>query len=68
MQMTGQDGIGVIDETLDMPTPAEIGGEDLVYVARLRGNTKTGLQFWLCADSLRRGQALNAVQVAELLI
>lgn len=67
MQMTGQAGLGVIDDNQDLPTPAEIGGEDLAYIARLRGNTKTGLQFWLCADSIRRGQALNAVQVAEAL-
>lgn len=68
LKMTGQGGIGVSDETEDIPTPAEIGGEDLTYVARLRGNTKTGLQFWLCADSIRRGQAMNAVQVAEALV
>lgn len=67
LQMTGQDGIGIIDDNQDIPTPAEIGGEDLVYIARLRGNTKNGLQFWVCADSIRRGQALNAVQVAEVI-
>lgn len=68
LKMTGQGGIGVTDETEDIPTPAEVGGEDLTYVARLRGNTKTGLQFWLCADSIRRGQAMNAVQIAESLV
>lgn len=70
MQMTGQGGIGVIDDHDDMPTPSEVGGEDLVYIARLRADSsqKNALQFWLCADSIRRGQAMNAVQVAELLI
>ncbi len=68
MQMTGQAGLGVIDDHLDIPTPAEIGGEDLIYVARLRGNVKDGLQFWLCGDSIRRGQALNAVMIAEELV
>ncbi|MGX9966366.1 aspartate-semialdehyde dehydrogenase [Roseomonas sp. F4] len=48
-------------------TQAEIGGEDAVYVSRLRRDTTVphGLAFWCLTDNLRKGAALNAVQIAE---
>lgn len=65
-------GVAVIDETSDMgyATPAEIQGEDPVYVSRVREDVsvENGLNFWCVADNLRKGAALNAVQIAELLI
>lgn len=66
------DGVTVIDRQSDMEfvTPAEIAGEDDVYVSRVREDitVENGLNFWCVADNLRKGAALNAVQIAELLI
>jgi len=51
-------------------TPIESAGEDAVYVSRLRKDptVANGLAFWCVSDNLRKGAALNAVQIAELLI
>ncbi len=50
-------------------TPVETAGEDAVYISRLRADPSVphGLAFWCVADNLRKGSALNAVQIAELL-
>ena len=52
------------------PTPAEVAGRDDVYVGRIRRDhsTRNGIALWLVSDNLRKGAALNAVQVAELAI
>ncbi|MGH6955133.1 MAG: aspartate-semialdehyde dehydrogenase [Caulobacteraceae bacterium] len=49
-------------------TPKEIQGEFPVYVSRIRNDptVKHGLALWVVADNLRKGAALNAVQIAEL--
>ncbi len=51
-------------------TPAEAQGEDAVYVSRLRKDSTVphGLAFWCVSDNLRKGAALNAVQIAEYLV
>lgn len=51
-------------------TPAEIAGDDNVFVSRIREDksAENTLNMWIVADNLRKGAALNAVQVAELLI
>ncbi len=51
-------------------TPAEAQGEDAVYVSRIRKDptVANGLAFWCVSDNLRKGAALNAVQIAELLV
>ncbi len=51
-------------------TPAESQGEDAVYVSRIRKDptVEHGLAFWCVSDNLRKGAALNAVQIAELLV
>jgi aspartate-semialdehyde dehydrogenase len=58
-----QDGPG--DQ--DYPTPAAVAGTDGVYVGRVRRDPSTprGLVLWVVADNLRKGAALNAVQIAE---
>jgi aspartate-semialdehyde dehydrogenase len=65
-------GLTVIDleSEMEFVTPAEIAGEDSVYVSRLRQDhtVDNGLNFWCTADNLRKGAALNAVQIAERLI
>jgi len=64
-------GITVIDHRNDegYVTPAECAGEDAVFVSRIRKDhsVKNGLNFWCVADNLRKGAALNAVQIAEIL-
>jgi aspartate-semialdehyde dehydrogenase len=66
-------GVTVIDleqEELRFITPSEVQGEDDVYVSRIREDitVENGLNFWCVADNLRKGAALNAVQIAEVLI
>ncbi|QQG36101.1 MAG: aspartate-semialdehyde dehydrogenase [Micavibrio aeruginosavorus] len=64
-------GLTLIDVESDLGyvTPTEIQGEDDVYVSRVREDATLdhGLNFWCVADNLRKGAALNAVQIAELL-
>ena len=64
-------GITVIDHRADdgYVTPVEAAGEDAVYVSRIRRDLTVphGLNLWVVADNLRKGAALNAVQIAELL-
>jgi aspartate-semialdehyde dehydrogenase len=49
------------------PTPHEVAGTDQVYVGRIRNDPSSdrGLALWLVSDNLRKGAALNAVQIAE---
>jgi aspartate-semialdehyde dehydrogenase len=65
-------GIAVVDHRAEegYVTPAECTGEDSVYVSRIREDptVENGLQLWVVADNLRKGAALNAVQIAEALI
>ncbi len=65
-------GIVVVDRRADdgYVTPAECAGEDPVYVSRIRADktVKNGLNLWVVADNLRKGAALNTVQIAEELI
>jgi aspartate-semialdehyde dehydrogenase len=63
-------GVLVVDRRQDAGyvTPAETAGEDAVYVSRIRRDptVPNGLAFWCAADNLRKGAALNAVQIAEI--
>ena len=65
-------GVVVIDsrENGGYPTPAEVAGDGEVYVSRIRSDATVdnGLSFWCVADNLRKGAALNAVQIAEVLV
>jgi aspartate-semialdehyde dehydrogenase len=49
------------------PTPHDVAGKDEVYVGRIREDMsdKRGLLLWIVSDNLRKGAALNAVQIAE---
>jgi aspartate-semialdehyde dehydrogenase len=66
------DGVTVLDQREDggYITPAECAGEDAVYVSRIRRDPtiENGLAFWCVSDNLRKGAALNAVQIAETLV
>jgi aspartate-semialdehyde dehydrogenase len=51
-------------------TPMEAAGEDATYISRIRedATVENGLAMWVVSDNLRKGAALNAVQIAELLV
>ena len=70
--MNAQTGLSVIDYRQDegYVSPVEAAGEDNVYISRVRedGSVDHGLAFWCVGDNLRKGSALNAVQIAETLI
>ncbi|MBF0422155.1 MAG: aspartate-semialdehyde dehydrogenase [Magnetococcales bacterium] len=65
-------GIEVLDDpaTLAYATPRQASGKDATYVSRIREDVScdNGLQMWIVSDNLRKGAALNAVQIAEVLI
>ncbi|MBV9332190.1 MAG: aspartate-semialdehyde dehydrogenase [Alphaproteobacteria bacterium] len=65
-------GVLVIDKHEDggYATPVECAGEDATYVSRIRKDPSVehGLSMWVVSDNLRKGAALNAVQIAECLI
>jgi len=65
-------GVLVIDkhEPGGYITPHEAAGEDATYVSRIRedATVENGLTFWCVSDNLRKGAALNAIQIAETLI
>jgi aspartate-semialdehyde dehydrogenase len=65
-------GIQVIDQREDggYATQLDCAGEDAVFVSRIRKDptVEHGLSFWCVSDNLRKGAALNAVQIAETLI
>ena len=64
-------GVTVIDHRADegYVTPVECAGDDPVFVSRIREDytVENGLSLWVVADNLRKGAALNAVQIAEVL-
>ena len=67
-------GVSIIDDRQAnrFPTPVDASGKDDVYVGRIRADHSQedgrGLDMFICADQIRKGAALNAVQIAELLL
>jgi aspartate-semialdehyde dehydrogenase len=65
-------GVQVVDKREDggYVTPIECAGEDATFVSRIRKDptVENGLNLWIVSDNLRKGAALNAVQIAESLI
>ena len=70
--LEGAPGVRVVDDpsAAGYPTPSEAAGDDDVLVGRIRedGSRRNGLALWVVADNLRKGAALNGVQIAELLV
>lgn len=66
------DGVELIDNpsAKEYPMPLWLSGKDPVYVGRVRKDlaNENGLSFWTVSDQIRKGAALNAVQIAEYLI
>ena len=65
-------GLVVVDHRQDegYVTPTECAGEDAVYVSRIREDVtiENGLSFWVVSDNIRKGAALNTVQISQILI
>ncbi len=65
------EGVSVVDHRANegYVTPVEAAGEDMVFVSRIREDPTidNGLNIWVVSDNLRKGAALNAIQIAELL-
>ncbi len=65
-------GITIIDDPAAnrFPMPTDVTGQDPVAVGRLRQDLShpNALELWLCGDQIRKGAALNAIQIAELLM
>jgi aspartate-semialdehyde dehydrogenase len=65
-------GCTLLDEREDggYVTPRESAGNDDTYVSRIREDSaiKNGLSIWVVSDNLRKGAALNTIQIAEMLI
>ncbi|MCY6383197.1 aspartate-semialdehyde dehydrogenase [Hoeflea prorocentri] len=65
-------GCLVVDKAEDggYVTPHECAGEDATYISRIRedATVENGLNMWVVSDNLRKGAALNAIQIAELLV
>ena len=66
------EGLVVMDNpaNLEYPMPLFLAGKDPVYVGRIRKDltNENGLTFWVVGDQIKKGAALNAVQIAEYLI
>jgi aspartate-semialdehyde dehydrogenase len=67
-------GVSIIDDRASnrFPTPLDASGNDDVYVGRIRNDRSQlagkGLDLFVCGDQIRKGAALNAVQIAEMLL
>ncbi|MBP5313504.1 MAG: aspartate-semialdehyde dehydrogenase [Eggerthellaceae bacterium] len=65
-------GIVVVDDPFEAqyPMPAMMAGSDATYVGRIRrdSSVENGIAMWVVADQVRKGAALNAVQIAQLLL
>ena len=66
-------GVSVIDDPMASAYPTavtESAGQDPVFVGRIRADIShpRGLNLWVVADNVRKGAALNSIQIAELLL
>ena len=70
--LKGFPGVIVVDDPAGSgyPMPIDVEGKDEVFVGRVRedGSVPNGINMWVVADNLRKGAALNAIQIAEKLI
>ncbi len=65
-------GVKLVDDLAakQYPMPLDTTGQDIVFVGRIRPDItdETGLCLWCCGDQVRKGAALNCIQIAELLV
>lgn len=66
------EGLVVVDDPSNKkyPMPLDIAGKDPVYVGRIREDlaNANGLSFWIVGDQIKKGAALNAVQIAQYML
>jgi aspartate-semialdehyde dehydrogenase len=67
--MMAQQGVGVIDSGENMPTHADINGEDMIFVSRLRNDSafENGISFWVLADNPRTGLTMPLLRLLDKL-
>ncbi len=67
--LAGADGVSILDDPISgvYPMPIQAEGQDDVFVGRIRQDISldNGIAMWLSCDNLRKGAALNAIQIAE---
>ena len=65
-------GVEILEDSKNnrFPMPQDVNGRDPISVGRIRQDISNpnALELWLCGDQIRKGAALNAVQIAELLL
>ena len=70
--LKGAPGVKLVDDLANKqyPMPLDTTGQDLVFVGRIRPDLTdpNGLCLWCCGDQVRKGAALNCIQIAELLV
>ncbi len=68
--LTGKPGITVIPDRNEYPLQIDVAGTDDIHVGRIRRDESVanGLNLWVVADNVRKGAALNAVQIAQIII
>lgn len=68
--LQGAEGLTVYPDSAEYPLQLDVTGTDEIHVGRIRADESVphGLNMWIVADNLRKGAALNAVQIAEQLI
>jgi aspartate-semialdehyde dehydrogenase len=66
------EGLVLVDNPAnnEYPMPLDIAGKDPVYVGRIRKDltNENGLSFWVVGDQIKKGAALNAVQIAQYML
>ena len=66
------EGVNIVDDVKNnvYPMPIDVEGKDEVYVGRIRRDysVENGINMWVVADNIRKGAALNAIQIAEEII
>jgi aspartate-semialdehyde dehydrogenase len=68
--LRGAPGVVVCEKPEEFPTPAEVSGRDETFVGRIRedATVPNGLNLWVVADNILKGAALNAIQIAEIIL
>ena len=70
--LSGKPGITVVDNPSkkEYPMPIDAAGKDDVFVGRIREDESidNGINMWVVSDNIRKGAALNTIQIAELMI
>ena len=70
--MRSSSGVEILEDVDKnrFPMPIDVAGKDLISVGRIRQDISNpnAMELWLCGDQIRKGAALNAVQIAELLL